>query len=319
MTEFMTWIQEVSGFAPDTQIRILKSVIIVFGLWAVRFGTLTVVWRRTEDPQLRYKWRKVVGYITLGMTLLLLIRLWFQGTQSLITVFGLIGAGLVIALQDLIKSLAGWGVIVWKRPFQVGERIQIGEHMGDVIDIRPLKFSMIEIGNWVDADQSTGRVIHMPNSKVLSDSVINYVQGFRFIWNEVQVMVTFESDWEKAKNSLMKIANEHSEHKLNDASKKIKDASKQFMVMYKTLTPTVYTSVKDYGVSLSIRYIVDPWHRRDSEQDIWEDILKEFAKHDDIDFAYPTQRFYDNRSEGKQHTGRSYEQVVLPIESPPEK
>jgi hypothetical protein len=74
------------------------------------------------------------------------------------------------------------------------------------------------------------------------------------------------------------------------------------MIFYKTLTPIVYTSVKDSGVMLTIRYFIDPRSRRGSEQAIWEDILKEFAKRKDIDFAYPTNRIYYNAVEGKEET-----------------
>ncbi len=61
----------------------------------------------------------------------------------------------------------------------------------------------------------------------------------------------------------------------------------------------MYTSVADSGVVLTIRYLCDARRRRGTAQDMWEDILREFAKHDDIDLAYPTTRFYDNAREGK--------------------
>ena len=72
------------------------------------------------------------------------------------------------------------------------------------------------------------------------------------------------------------------------------------MIFYNKLTPTVYTSVQDCGVLLTIRYLCDPRQRRSTEQAFWEDILDEFAACNDIDFAYPTQRFYNNALEGKE-------------------
>ena len=71
------------------------------------------------------------------------------------------------------------------------------------------------------------------------------------------------------------------------------------MIFYKKLTPVVYTTVKDSGVMLTIRYLTDPRKRRGSEQELWENILDAFAAHSDIDFANPTQRFYANLTEGK--------------------
>jgi small-conductance mechanosensitive channel len=111
--------------------------------------------------------------------------------------------------------------------------------------------------------------------------------------------VTFESDWRKAKSILMDIANKHAEHLSHSAQRKIVEASKKLMIFYRTLTPTVYTSVQDCGVLLTLRYLCKPRERRGTEQAIWEDILESFAQQRDIDFAYPTQRFYDHRLEGK--------------------
>lgn len=92
--------------------------------------------------------------------------MWFKGIQSLATFLGLVSAGLAIALKDLVTGLAGWIFIIWRKPFGVGDLIQIGNNSGDVIDIRPFKFIIMETGNWVDADQSTGRITHIPNSSV---------------------------------------------------------------------------------------------------------------------------------------------------------
>jgi len=171
-----------------------------------------------------------------------------------------------------------------------------------VIDLRIFQFTLLEIGNWVDADQSTGRVIHVNNGQIFGQSLANFSKGFQFIWNEIAVLVTFESDWEKAKEILTDIAVKHGEELSAAAEERVQQAARRFMIFYSKLTPTVYTSVRDCGVLLTIRYLCDPRRRRTTEQSIWEDILHAFAEHDDIDFAYPTQRFYDNRTEGKPGT-----------------
>jgi small-conductance mechanosensitive channel len=160
----------------------------------------------------------------------------------------------------------------------------------------------MEIGNWVNADQSTGRVIHIPNALVFSEPLANYSKGFQYIWNEVPILVTFESNWEKAKDILSNIGIKHAAHLSTAAEEKLKEASKKFMIFYTTLTPTVYTSVVDNGVLLTIRYLTEPRRRRGSEAAIWEEVLNEFSGCDDIDFAYPTQRFYNNLREGKEGT-----------------
>src|SRR5207253_2929756 len=166
----------------------------------------------------------------------------------------------------------------------------IGPHAGDVIDLGLFQFTLNEIGAWVQADQSSGRIIHVPNGKVFTDPVANYNKGFRYIWNEVPVVVTFESDWRKAKQILGKIAVKHAEHLTAQAEQELLAASQQYLINYRKLTPIVYTSVVDYGVQLTIRYLIEPRKRRGTEHAIWEDILTEFAAAPDIALAYHTPR-----------------------------
>ena len=115
----------------------------------------------------------------------------------------MIGAGIALALQDVILSVAGWFLIIVRRPFQVGDRIELGGVKGDVIDIRLLQTSLLEIGNWVDADQSTGRIVHCPHSLVFKEPLFNYTKGFEFIWNEIKIPLTFESNWKKGKEIIL--------------------------------------------------------------------------------------------------------------------
>ena len=281
--------------------KILYSLLALLAFWAVRRLALAVLLRGREI-QVQYRIRKLVAYVTWPIAFLVVGRIWFAGFQAVSTYLGLLSAGLAIALQSPLVNLAGWAFILWRQPFKVGDRIQLGDHSGDVIDQRIFMFSLMEIGNWVDADQSTGRVLHVPNGKVFTEVLANYGQGFQYIWNEVPVLLTFESNWRQAKELLHRVAEQHCTAISSAAQQQLREAAKKFMIFYKTLTPTVYTSVRDSGVLLTIRYLCDPRHRRGSEQQIWEAILDAFARHEDIDFAYPTQRYYHNDREGKPGT-----------------
>ncbi len=302
MTYLSELIHKTAGLSFELQIKILTSITVILFLWLIRTLSLKIVWRQTEDVRTRYIWRKTLTYIAAAFGIILVSLVWYTGFQSIATFLGLVSAGIAIALKDPITNVAAWVFIIVRRPFTLGDRIKIGDNAGDVIDVRVFQFTLLEIGNWVDADQSTGRIIHIPNGKVFIETLANYSKGFQYIWNEVPVLVTFESNWKKAKDILQHIGNKHAEHLSKSAEKRIKEASKTFMIFYSTLTPTVYTSVKDCGVLLTIRYLCEPRRRRGSEHAIWEDILQEFAKCTDIDFAYPTQRFYNNQLEGKVST-----------------
>jgi small-conductance mechanosensitive channel len=292
------WLQ-VHELNPDLEGRLLATGITIVVLWALHRLTLTFAYHRVTDAWGRYRWRKAVTYITLALGIILVGRLWVAGMQTVVTFFGLLSAGLAIALKDPVSNLAAWAFIVWARPFEVGDRVQVGSYSGDVIDIRLLQFTLNEIGNWVDADQSTGRIIHIPNGRVFSEPVANYDKGFKYIWHEVPVLVTFESNWRKAKDLLTEIAFKHAAHLTGEAEADLLAASRQYLINYTKLTPIVYTKAVTSGVQLTIRYLIEPRKRRGTEHAMWEDILTAFAASPEIDFAYPTSRSVKVSEEGK--------------------
>lgn len=195
----------------DLEPRMFATVAVVVVFAALRYIALRIVNRRVDDTKALYQWRKSLTYTSFVLGFLAVGRIWIRGFDSVSTFLGLLSAGLAIALRDPIVNLAGWLFIVWRRPFDVGDRIQIGEHRGDVIDVRIFQFTLMEIGSWVDADQSTGRVIHIPNGKIFQEAQSNYSTGFQHIWNEIPVMVTFESNWKKAKEILTEVATKDAE------------------------------------------------------------------------------------------------------------
>jgi small-conductance mechanosensitive channel len=293
------------GVPPPTLDKILWTVVLGVVTALIRRGLLFLFNRRIEETERRYLAVKTVNYLLGIVFVLALLRIWLGGITGLAASIGIISAGVAIALHAPLTNFAGWVFLTVRRPFTVGDRIQIGDHAGDVIDLRLFAFSLVEIGNWVNADQSTGRILHIPNGKVFQETVANYTQGFNFIWDEIAVTVTFESDWRRAREILSEIATRHTAIQSEQARNEVRKAASRYMIRYEHLTPIVWTSVADIGVTLTIRYLTDPRRRRSSEHAIWEDILDAFWEADDIDFAYPTMRYYDNAAEGKPGRGRT--------------
>lgn len=292
MEMFENLLKQIPFVDTPFMIKIVKSLIILILLGLIKMLLNQIVIKRIKDVRLHYQWRKVLNTSFVVLLIILVGRIWYEGVQSIVTYLGLLSAGIAIALKDPISNLAGWLFIISRKPFDVGDRIQLGEHAGDVIDLSAFEFSILEIGNWVQADQSTGRIIHIPNGKIFVQDLANYDKGFKYIWNEIRVVITFESDWQKAKEILLQIANRRGENISASMERQIKRAARKFMIFYRNLTPIVYTDVKDNGVQLTIRHLSEIRKRRLYIEQIWEDILLEFAKHDDIDLAYPTTRFY---------------------------
>ncbi len=284
--------EQISFIDTGTLVNIIKSILILLILWVIRLLLYKLIFKNITDLKVRYRWRKSIAYMMGFLSIIMIGRIWFAGIQSLATYLGLLSAGIAIALKDPIADLAGWIFIFSRKPFEVGDRIQIGSFAGDVIDLSPFMISILEIGNWVDADQSTGRIVQIPNAKIFISELVNYDKGFKYIWNEIPVVITFESNWQKAKDLLSKLANGQEGQISSKMEKQIKKAARQFMIYYSNLTPIVYTDVLNNGIRLTIRYLCEPRSRRDTTEALWECILREFDKHDDIDLAYPTTRFY---------------------------
>ncbi len=296
--------EKLIGISPAVQGQLVRSVITIGFLVLLRRGAIKLLTKINQaDIRKNYRTRNIITWVIFTLGVILVGRIWFQGLDSLATYFGLLSAGIAIALKEPIVNIAGWIFIMFRRPFELGDRIEIGGHGGDVIDINVFQFTINEIGNWVEADQSTGRIIHLPNSRIFTDAQANFTKGFDFIWNEIPILLTFESDWKLAKEILTKISSKYSEKTNKIAKRRLKKASEKYLIYYTQITPKVYTDVKDSGVLLTIRYLCRPPMRRDSKEQLWEQILDEFAKHKTIDFAYPTVRRYDNRYEGKDPIG----------------
>ena len=304
LQNLVVWLSKATGISVGLYNLLFSSLTCIAFLWSLRWLILKLVWWQTENLQVRYQWRRISGYAAFVLTVMLVGRVLFEGFHNAATFLGLLSAGLAVAFKDPLVNLVGWMFILWRRPFAVGDRIQIGIHAGDVMDLTTSRFTLAEIGNWVHADQITGRIVHIPNGKVFVEPVAIYSRGMHdFIWNEVAVLVTFESNWKRAKDILNEIAVTHAGHLAEPAESKLKEYARDFLIVPIDLTPRVFTTVEASGILLTVRHLCRSRHRRESTQEIWEDVLDRFAECDDVDFAYPTSRSYNNVIEGKRGTG----------------
>lgn len=286
MNNIESWI----GINAAIQEKFLLTLLVIVVFWIFRKLLFYLINRFKYTVKTNYRLRTFASYFCVALALLFIIKIWFDGFESMATYFGLLSAGIAIALKDPIVDIAGWIFLTFWRPIDVGDRIQIDDIKGDIIHMGLFYFTVNEIGNWVESDQSTGRIIQIPNAKIFTEPQALYSKGFQYIWNEIPVLITFESDWQKTKKILTEIADTYYKDISIEARKKLNQASKNYMIYYKNLTPIVYTDVKDSGVLLTIRYLCDPYQRRGSQQILWEQILILFEQHKDIELAYPTIR-----------------------------
>ena len=270
--------------------ELLERLLFALGALIIIFITVQVlrrfVLRYIEEPERRYRANKIIGRTGGLVALLITFGVLFQRAADLITVLTVVGAGLAIAMRETLMSMAGWSYIAFRTPYSQGDRVQVGPYQGDVIDIRLLHTTLMEIGGWVQADQSTGRIVHVPNNLVFSEPVYNYSRGFHFIWNELRFTVTFRSDWRAAREILTSLASESAAVIEQQAKKEIQQMSREYLIHYSILTPFVYVDVTGDGVLLTLRYLCEARKRRGTAHAITMTFLDRIKEHGHIELAH---------------------------------
>ncbi|GIU91319.1 MAG: mechanosensitive ion channel protein [Acidimicrobiia bacterium] len=285
MEPILQWWESTS----PTLVRLLLSLGLLAALVLVRWLVLRAIHVRIEGQETYFRARKWVAYVVTAVGLLGLVQIWFGGVGGLTTYLGILSAGVAIALADVLENLAAWFYIVARKPFVVGDRIEIEGVKGDVVDIRAFRFSMLEVGNWVGAEQSTGRLIHVPNGKVFTSQLANYTEGFPYIWEELPVLVTFESDWRRAEELVAAALRAHAPA-TGPIQRAIERAGRTYLIRYRHLDPTTYVAVEDSGVKVVGRYLVPVRERRRYADEIWRAVLDGIAAEPAVELAYPTHR-----------------------------
>ena len=268
--------------------RWLTTLVIVAVAFILSRLSRRVVDRYIEDAERKYRIAKLVTRSVAMLALLLIVALWSQRLSALLTILTIIGAGTAVALRDVLLSVAGWLNISLSAPYRQGDRIEVNGMRGDVVDIRVLHTILMEIGGWVQADQSTGRLVRIPNNWVFQYDVANYTRGFGFVWNEIDITVTFRSDWEAARDILQGLAETHVESVKEQAEDQLRHLAREHLVHYEVLTPYVYLSLTGHGVKLTLRHLTPVRGRRNIRHTLTVELLTRFRDHGGIELAYPT-------------------------------
>ena len=296
----IVWLSEFLGVSEGVIVKWIITIATLVVLLFVRWLWLHILSKREDGQGKHYWWRKAISYSLGFIGIVIIGGTWLEGVQSLVTYLGLVSAGVAVALRDPIMNWFGWIYIGGRRPFMTGDRVAVGGLgglKGDVIDIGISTFSLLEVKYLEEGEQVSGRIIQVPNGKLFTEPLINYTQGFDLVWNEIQITVTFESDWRLAKNILGEIAHQHADEEAAIGAKRLRDATKRFFIREDGTEPTVYTRLAPNGVQLTLRYPCGTRRRRTTEQAIAESILDRFCAEPSIEFAYNTTRIFRRTEE----------------------
>ncbi|MCC4770436.1 mechanosensitive ion channel [Methanosarcina sp. DH2] len=261
---------------------LLASLIVILLAYIINSLAGDFILKRVTTARDRYALRKTVSILVTVLAFASFIAIWIERTSTLIIAYGILSAGIAIALQDLLRSIAGGILIITSNPFKAGDRIQVGDNIGDVLDIGNFSTKLMEIREWENSDQYTGRIIQLPNSFVLNQPIKNYTRDFSFIWDEIRIMLIYGSNWKKAQEIILKIADPIVKEFESTAKEELLNMEeKYFLATYDVQTNT-YTSIGENWIELRLRYVVDPLKRREVNNLLASEILEGLEKEEDI-------------------------------------
>jgi small-conductance mechanosensitive channel len=254
-------------------IEVTSGIIIV----AIVFRILAqVLPRQVQDSDLRYHIRKAITFIGYAIMALLIVLIFNDSLGKLTVIFGVIGAGVAFALQEVIGSFAGWVAISLGQYYKPGDRVLLGGIMGDVIDISILRTTLMECGAWVKADLYNGRIVRIANSFVFKEPVFNYSADFPFVWDEITVPVKYGSDRSLTREILQQVANEVVGEYMPQAKAQWQHMVHKYLIEDAKIEPAVTLTANDNWLEFTLRYIVDYKQRRGKKDIIFSRILDEF-------------------------------------------
>src|SRR5271154_5238717 len=253
----------------------IVGIVLIHGAFKLLEQTLP---RRFGRVDARYKVRKFVVFSGYVATLLFLAILFEDRLGRLSFAIGVAGAGVAVALQDVLASIAGAFSIGFSKLYDVGDRVQIGETRGDVIDIGLLRTTLMEVGSWVGRDLYSGRIVRIPNNAVLKGSVFNYSQGFRFIWDQIKVVFTITSDATLARATLLRVANDVIGEYLVEAQNSWNAVSDDYRSENPPIEPVVALAVNAAALEFTVNYVVDYTKRTEMQDRLFTKIVDEAAK-----------------------------------------
>jgi small-conductance mechanosensitive channel len=283
----VSWFQQFWSSPYRIPAIVTAGILVIAWLVAAIGGR--IINRAVDDPRQRYSRRQTLRTTIVLLAAAAAVVIWAWKLPHPGTFLGLVGAGLAVALKDPLLAIAGRIAISAGRIYGIGDRIEINQLTGDVIDLGLFYTRMMELGNWIGGDQPSGRTVQFSNSLVFgANPVFNYTQDFAYIWDEVQIPVTYDSNIRAMSEILSEVGNEYTQDFLKGAEAQLEGMRRYFLVPSVDLKPTVYIEVTSNWVQLTMRYVVAPKDRRSARSFIFGKVFERIQGRKDISIGSST-------------------------------
>jgi len=241
---------------------LLGAIFIVFTI-AIAKSIRVYFISQIESRPAQYNLTRVLNLLTFLAIIIIGLSLLSASWYTALVSLGVLSLILGFALQTPITSLIGWVYLLIRQPYKVGDRIEIGDARGDVIDVSYLDTTLWEFGGpYLFTEHPSGRIIKFPNSLVLNETVYNYSWPlFPYIWNEIKFQVAYNSDLDFMAQTMNEIVQEEMGEQMMERVRVYRDLLKQTPVDELQIHshPVVHFRVSDNTwLEAIVRYLVHP-------------------------------------------------------------
>ncbi|WP_028273399.1 mechanosensitive ion channel family protein [Atopococcus tabaci] len=259
-------------------VNLFWIALIATILYFLRKTVLNRLYPHMRESSSWYAVRKIATWISNTIIVLFVVYAFGDNLRGFSTTLGLAGAGITYALREVIVSFAGWFAIMFGDFFKTGDRVLLGGIKGDVVDIGLLRTTLMEMGEWVNGDQYTGRIVRVANSYIFNSPVYNYTAYFNFLWDEIHIPIRFGSDVKLAKTLVMETAEEIIDQYDEEADLQWRNMRRRYRLENASIEPQVFVSFDDNWIEVSLRYIVKNKRRRGTRDELFSRLLKKFEE-----------------------------------------
>jgi small-conductance mechanosensitive channel len=238
--------------------------------------------RNVTDNNHKYRARKATSSIGYIIILAIILFVFSDKLGNVGIALGLAGAGIAFALQEVITSFAGWVSIILTGQIKVGQRVKIEKVAGDIIDIGVLKTTIMEMGDWVNGDLYNGKITTISNSFIFKSPIQNYSGDYPFLWDEINVPIRTESDFNLARQIFTDVTNEICGEYAKESELIWEQMTNKYRVEKAKVDPMVTLQFDQNWITFTIRYVVDYTLRRKTKDLLYTRLLEEIRKHPNV-------------------------------------
>ncbi len=280
------WLPISEKYIPLAQ-KLVFGVIMIALVLSLNRLLKQILSKKIDDRASAYNIKNLINFLSFVLILLIAISLIFSNWYATMVSFGVVSLILGLALQNPITSLFGWVYLLIRKPYEVGDRIKIGNVYGDVMNVGYLDTTLWEFGgDYLSGDHPSGKIIRFSNSKIFNEYVVNYSWPlFPFIWTEIKFYVSYTSDF----NLISRLATEITENEVGEAMmrrvNRLKKILKDSMVQeleIKEKPSVIFHAHDNTWIEVTVRFLVEPKSSGTTKSLLFTHIMKELKNHPDV-------------------------------------